>query len=527
MYLPKKIALTAGLLILHNVLFAQAIDVIHYVFNLSVEDTHDTLRGEADITFRPLSETDQVSFDLQSLNLSSGTGMRISQIQWADAEVTYQHRENKITIRANKFFAPQKNTRLVITYAGVPADGLIISNNKYGERTFFGDNWPNRAHQWLPCKDHPGDKATVEFKVTAPEHYQVIANGWQVEETNLPEGYKYTHWKENMALPTKVMVVGIARFAVRQEEEVEGITLSSWVYPQDRTAGFNDYALAQYCLRYFIETIGPYPFEKLANVQSKTRYGGMENAGNIFYFEGSVTGRGDHEELIAHEVAHQWFGNSASEADWPHIWLSEGFATYLTNMYFEHIQGEAKLRSMLQKQREAVVTFAKRQWTPIVDTVTQPMIKLLNTNTYQKAGWVLHMLRQEIGDVKFRAGLKKYYSTYAFKNATTDDFKSIMEEESGFELDSFFQQWLHQAGHPRLKISWHQDKEYLQLDINQLQEEKFSFPLDIQIKLQNGVLDFYGLTMSNKQQAWSFKIKGTVQDVLVDPELKVLVEVVK
>ena len=342
MSLQKKLVLTVGLVIFQITLFAQDIDVVHYVFNLTVYDAHDTLRGEAEITFRPQTETDKVSFDLQTFNPSSGAGMRISRVHWADAEVTFQHQENKITIQANKLFAPRKNTKLVIAYAGVPADGLIIGNNKFGERTFFGDNWPNRAHHWLPCKDHPGDKATVEFKVTAPEHYQVIANGWQVEETNLPGSYKYTHWKENVALPTKVMVVGIARFAVRQEEAVEGIPLSSWVYPQDRNAGFNDYALAQYCLRYFIETIGPYPFEKLANVQSKTSYGGMENAGNIFYFEGSVTGRGDHEELIAHEVAHQWFGNSATEADWPHIWLSEGFATYLTNMYFEHSQGEEK-----------------------------------------------------------------------------------------------------------------------------------------------------------------------------------------
>lgn len=522
----QRMVLFSGMCLMSLLGMSQPIDVVHYVYTLTVHDTSDTLAGIAEITFRPTGEMNQVSFDLQCVDPSSGKGMTVQRVQWADADITFQHHGNKIFLTSNKSFAPRKNTKVTIWYTGIPEDGLIIGNNKHGDRTFFGDNWPDRAHHWLPCKDHPSDKATVEFKVNAPEHYQVIANGWQVEETNQPQGYKYTHWKENVPLPTKVMVIGVARFAVKQEDAVEGIPLSSWVYPQDREAGYSDYALAQYPLRYFMEMIGPYPFEKLANVQSKTRYGGMENAGNIFYFEGSVTGLGDHEELIAHEVAHQWFGNSASESDWPHIWLSEGFATYLTNMYMEHSQGPEKMLDLLQKQREAVFAFAKKQWTPIVDTAIKPIIKLLNTNSYQKAGWVLHMLRQEVGDVNFKAGLKKYYQQYAVGNAITGQFKQVMEDVSGFELDDFFKQWLYQAGHPQLKISWRQDNEYLLLDITQLQEENFSFPLDIKIKLSTGAMDFPGLTMTNKQHSWSFKVKGTVQGLVVDPETKMLVEVV-
>src|SRR5204863_6116924 len=155
-------------------------------------------------------------------------------------------------------------------------------------------------------------------------------------ESAVTKKRKITHWKTSVVLPTKVMVIGVARFAIEYEGEINKVPLQSWVYPQNRKEGFSDYSMASGPLDYFSKNIAPYPYEKLANVQSTTRWGGMENAGNIFYYENSVTGKANIEGLLAHEVAHQWFGDSASESDWYHVWLSEGFATYFTQLYLEN-----------------------------------------------------------------------------------------------------------------------------------------------------------------------------------------------
>ena len=241
----------------------------------------------------------------------------------------------------------------------IPADGLIISKNKYGDRTFFSDNWPDRAHNWLPCNDHPFDKASVEFIVTAPEHYQVVSNGLQIEETSLPDHLKLTHWKEDVPLPTKVMVIGAANFAVNYVGNVDCIPIYSWVYAEDRDNGFQHYAVAKDILPWYIKNIGPYAYKKLANVQSKTIFGGMENASAIFYFENSVNDD-TLDALFAHEIAHQWFGNSACEADWPHLWLSEGFATYMAHLYLESKYGVDSFNKRMVIDRMKIIAICKK-----------------------------------------------------------------------------------------------------------------------------------------------------------------------
>jgi aminopeptidase N len=246
-----------------------------------------------------------------------------------------------------------------ITYSGVPKDGLIIGENLHGDRTFFADNWPNRTHNWFPCVDHPSDKATVEFKIIAPNHYQVIANGYLFEETNLSHNLNLYHYKSAEPLPTKVMVIGVARFAVQHLGETNNIPVSTWVYPQTKEQGFYDFANSKKILEFYIEKFGEYPYQKLANVQSKTQFGGMENAGAIFYFEKSVTGERKHEDLIAHEIVHQWFGNSASETDWPHLWLSEGFANYFSSLYILETKGEAAFQERMKEERKTVLNFYK------------------------------------------------------------------------------------------------------------------------------------------------------------------------
>lgn len=364
----KNCLTTLMALICASVLFAQmpvnGLDVKHYSFSITLNDSNNIIKGKAEITTGFTKDESKVIFDLVNKN-KDGKGMTVTAVTKTGAAINFSQDTQHLTINDGGL-AGTKNS-YIISYEGIPADGLIISDNKYGHRSFFADNWPNRAHNWIPCNDHLSDKATVEFIVTAPDHYQVVSNGKLVEATNLPNHLKLTHWKEEVTLPTKVMVIGVTDFAVNNVGSVDCIPVSSWVYPEDRDSGFAQYAIAKDILKWYVQNIGPYAYEKLANVQSKTIFGGMENAGCIFYFENSVNSK-TLESLFAHEIAHQWFGDNATEKDWPHLWLSEGFATYMTDLFFENNYGKDTLRSMLWKQREQVITFYKDHKTPVVDT---------------------------------------------------------------------------------------------------------------------------------------------------------------
>lgn len=512
----------------HQARFAQ-LDVLHYRFELALSDETDQIQGEALIRIRFKQSTQSCYLDLVSPD-KNGKGMQVEAVSLEGQTQSYTQTGDRLEISFSESIPAGENHTLVIRYSGVPQDGLIISRNLYGARTFFGDNWPNRAHHWLPSVDHPSDKATVEFVVAAPAHYQVIANGALVEESQLGNGQKITHWQEKVAIPTKVMVIGAAQFAVQQAGSVANIPISSWVYPEARAKGFYDYGQVMDILPWFIENIGPYPYEKLANVQSKTRYGGMENAGNIFYFEGSVTGTRDIEDLLAHEIAHQWFGNSASEANWHHIWLSEGFATYMADLYMGSSLGDSVFQTRLQEERKTVLQYTARQASPrpIVDTTIRDYNRLLSANAYQKGGWVLHMLRQELGDEVWWEGIRRYYAIYQNSNALTADFQQVMEAVSNQDLEVFFQQWLYHPGHPKLQVGWSYETktEQLLLSLSQTQAEgPFQFPLEIGVFSKDGSYQLETIRVSHKQKSQTFRISAKEPtELLLDPNVKLLFE---
>lgn len=495
-------------------------DVEHYKFELQLNDENDRINGIASVSIRFLK--DQAGFSLDLVNESAGKGMKVNAVMSGEQRINFSHSNNQLNInyaaKAGEF------KTFLIAYEGVPANGLIISKNKYGDRTFFGDNWPDRGKNWLPIVDHPSDKATVEWVVTAPSHYQVVGNGRLVERTNINEALTLTHWKSDVVIPTKVMVIGAARFAIQVSGEIYNIPISSWIYPQDREKGFYDYALALPITDWFINHVGPYPYAKLANVQSKTMFGGMENASNIFYTESSVNGNRTAEGLITHEIAHQWFGNSASEANWHHVWLSEGFATYFTNLYMEQKYGRDNFVGRETEQREEIIAFSKEKRVPIVNTAIENYMELLNTNSYQKGGWVLHMLRKEVGDEIFWKAIQAYYDQYKLSNALTEDLKNVFEQMSGKELDPFFNQWVMQAGQPEIEASWSFSNGQLNLQIDQKQKENFVFDLEVKITYADGSSEIRTIPVTQKSLSWTPELNSKPAKIELDPEVWLLFE---
>jgi len=500
----------------------ESIDVLHYSFEIQLSDSSDLIRGVARIDILLKKELDYFSLDLVNFN-SEGYGMCIDEISEKGERVEFEHQEHQIDIQT-----PQgrvgETRNYTIRYHGVPADGLIISENKFGDRTFFGDNWPNRAHHWLPVVDHPSDKATVEFFVQAPDHYRVVSNGTRIHESK-EDGWCSTHWKTKVPLPTKLMVIGVSPFAVEELSSSSGIPVSTWVYPQNREAGFYDYSMAIRPLDFFETYIAPYPYTKLANVQSKTVYGGMENASCIFYRESSVTGLQKYETLFAHEIAHQWFGDAVSELNWHHIWISEGFATYLTDLYLEHTHGRETFVASMKDERLQVLSFARRRLAPVIDTTLSVSIRLLNRNSYEKGGWVLHMLRRELGDKMFQQCVQDFYKKFEFNNALTQNFQEVVELRSGKSFEAFFQQWFYESGHPVLSANWKKRGKKIILSLTQHQDQFiFNFPLDIEFVNDKG--ESFRETLSIDQRSFTFTFKPSFKpdELRLDPDTWLLFE---
>ncbi|MBL0153406.1 MAG: M1 family peptidase [Chitinophagaceae bacterium] len=501
-------------------------DVIRYRFEISLNDKNDSIRGKARILFTITQADSLLAFDLTGPLPISKKGMKVTNAALSSGSnmipVTITQESQRVLLHLRKSISSKDTLNLLLSYEGIPNDGLIISKNKFGQRTFFADNWPNRGHNWIPCHDVPWDKAAVEFAVTAPRQYQVVANGVQMEESTLPGNMKYTEWLEEVPVSPKVMVIGVAEFAVQLSGMVNNcMPVYSWVYPQDRDAGFYDYAQAIDILNYYIGAIGPYAYKKLANVESKTIFGGLENANTIFYSESAISGTRENEELIAHEIAHQWFGNMATEKTFAHLWLSEGFATYMTVLYFENKYGVENAKDILRGDRDIVCAYAQQSNRPVVDD-NPDYLKLLNPNSYQKGSWVLHMLRQETGDSIFRKGIRQYYATYAGSTASTSDFRKVMETVSGKDLTVFFNQWLERPGVPNLKISWKWDagKKELQVTVDQLQDKPYVFPLEIGLSGNTSRVET--MQVSNKTQTFSFPCEEKPGKLAVDPEVKLL-----
>jgi aminopeptidase N len=500
----------------------QPIDVVHYAFNLELRDDSNEIGGEATVEVRIL-EANLAEFALDLASANGGTGMTVSEVSADGRPLRFAHDHDRLRIALASPARVGDHARVLIKYRGVPASGLRIGSNKFGERTFFASSWPDKARQWLPTIDHVSNKATVEIAVTAPSHYQVVSNGRLVEVLDLPNDRRRTRWAESAPIAPWLVTIGVARFAVHRTDPAAGVPLETWVFPTDRDRGYPTFELpARQALEFFSELVGPYPYEKLANVEAAGVTGGMEHASAIAYGEASVTGQ-PIPTLVAHEIAHAWFGDGVTERDWDDVWLSEGFATYLAHLFVEHVEGRDAFVAGLKRDRNRVIEAERRSpATPVVHRDLADMTKVLNVFVYQKAGWVLHMLRGTVGFEAFRRGLREYYARYVNANASTADFERVMEEVSGVDLSTFFRQWLRRPGVPRIAGTWHYDRATATIEVDLVQStdgEVFQLPLEIGIVSGPGLPPrIEKVAITGEHHHVAFTVDHEPADVVLDPD---------
>ena len=505
------------------------IDIRHYAFTLAISDTSPEIAGEAAVDVRFVQPgVTTVSLDLASA--SNGKGMTVQSVTGNGSAVAFTHTGGVLRLQIAPSPAAGEERRFTIVYGGTPANGLRILKNKYGEWSVFSENWPNRAREWLPMIDHPYDKATSEFIVTAPSAYQVVANGRLQSEIDRADGRRVTHWKQSVPIASWLNALGIERFAVRYLGEVKGVPLSTWVAHQDDEAGRIYFAPARQALEFFSEHVGPYPYEKLANVAAAGLSGGTEHASAIFYGETGVRAA-PATGLVAHEIAHQWFGNSVTEADWDEVWLSEGFATYFTLLFTEHTAGREAFVAGLKSARTRALSAEKaRPGIAIVHDNLADMSKVLSPLVYQKAGWFLHMLRGTVGTDAFWRGIREYYRRHRDASATGDDLRRIMENASGQDLTWLFDQWLRRPVTPSFEGTWAYDAAAKAIRV-ELAQTQPGDPYRVQVQL--GIVTAAGqpprverIEMKDQRIAVTIPAAAEPADVIFDPDTWLLANAV-
>ena len=539
----KKVALAFCLFWGPLIVFAddypinKKIDIKHYSFELILSDATNEIRGNAKI--RVLFKTAGIkSIRLDLINKTKERqekGMQIESIKIGDIPVLFTHQNDVINIILPNL--PLANSELLISvkYHGIPFDGLKIGPTILGDRSFFCENWPNKARHWLPTLDHPSDKATSEFIVTAPAHYKVISNGLLMEESDLGNNTKLTHWKQSIPVSCWLTVLGVADFAVKYVDKFDGKSIETWVYSKNREAGFYDFDKpTKKVLERFSSYIGPFAYEKLANIQSVNSGGGMETSSAIFYSDKLINGKRDVRlrNVVIHEIAHQWFGNAVTETTWDDAWLSEGFATFFTMLFIEKEYGKEAYEKEVIKAKETVFKLAlKMPEFSIISPRSAEKEDVTSGLTYQKGAWVLHMLRDLIGEVNFQKGIRSYYAKFYNANASTDDFRLEMEKASSKDLKSFFKQWLYQPINPTINGTWNYDakSKKLTIQLSQTQSGDFVFNLPIEIGYYtkgSKKLTLLKMNLSKKQQIQSFTISGTPEKIDFDPRNVLLSEFV-
>ena len=506
------------------------IDILNYKFEIHLNDTSDIIYGSADIALNIKDSEDRVRLDLISQG-KDGKGMEVKKVTFNGSEVSYSHDNDVLLIETGAFEYTSRDV-INVVYSGMPITGLIIGPNMHGDRTFFSDNWPNKARNWLPLVDHPYDKSTAEFVVIAPNHYQVISNGLLVEETNLNKELKKTHWKQSVPISCWLYALGVAEFAVDYVDYFEGKSIQTWVYKQDRDNGFYDFKIpTKHTMEFFSDYIGPFAYEKLANVQSNSVKGGMESATAIFYSDVSVTGDRSvrWRNVVIHEVAHQWFGNCVTEYDWDDVWLSEGFATYFTLMFREHAYGRDDFVNGLNDAKRLVYNHYKTdKESSIVHNNLKDMKDVLTYSLqYQKGAWVLHMLRNYIGEDNFRKGIRNYYKKYYNSTTTTNQFKTEMEVVSGMNLDTFFDQWLYKGGNMVLDGNWKFDekKGRIEVNLNQVQNDGYLFEMPVELGISYNDKNLEKIqTVKLEKEKGRFYIASDSKpiSIKIDPNTKLL-----
>jgi len=501
-------------------------DVTYYKLNVRVIHTPKSIAGDVIISAKSLnSNLTTIKVDLQNT-------LTVDSIIQSGGKLLFQHLNNIITIQLAKALSLNELFALQIYYHGTPGSsgfGSFEAAYHNGFPTIYTLSEPYGSSDWWPCKDTPADKAdSADICIRCDSSLKAISNGTLLNVVNNGDGTKTWNWQERYPIAQYLISMAVSNFAEYQQyfkyASADSMSVIHYIYPEYLNANKINLGHTTTMLQVFSDKFGLYPYIKEKYGHAQFGWGGGMEHQTVT----SIGGTSFSDDLICHELAHQWFGDKVTCKDWQNIWLNEGFATYCESVYIEATRGKSAYDASIANS----MTSAKYAGGSIYVKDISSVNEIFDSyRSYDKGGIVLHMLRGIVGDEKFFTIMKNYLADprYAFNVATTEDFQGVAESVYGSSLDYFFKEWIYGENFPQYTVTWSaqpkgSESSLLHLSIVQRSNSSptfFTMPIQISAKTSAGDTT---LTFLNNQlsQSFLFEVKGTVASVQFDPNNLIL-----
>ncbi len=468
------------------------------------------IAGTVTLTLAPLGDgLRQVTVDAAEMKIESAM-LGPDVVGAGERPLEFVHNNSTLTVTLDRSYNAGEALTIAIRYRAQPRKGgyFTAPNKDYPNtpRQFWTQGESEYNHYWIPVYDFPNEKATSEMIVTVPADMIAISNGKLVEaREDKAAGTKTFHWKEEVPHVTYLISLIVGKFD-KHTADAGGVLVENYVPPgTDVATVARSFDQTPAMIRFYHEWTGiPYPYEKYAQTTvEEFLWGGMENVSATTLFtdtlhDEAAAPNATSEGLVAHELVHQWWGDLLTCRDWSHLWLNESFATFFTNLWYEHRYGRDEydyrrwedMRDSLKEDREDY----RR---PIVMPVFVDEMDLFDSHSYPKGAVVLDMLRYVLGDAQFQKALRHYGQKHARQSVDTEDLRKAIGEATGRELGWFFQEWLYSAGHPEYAVNaeWQEDTKQLRVTVEQKQKREemaplFRMPVEIEVTTAAGPQKF-------------------------------------
>jgi len=514
---------------------SREIDILHLALDITPDFKERSIVGKATLRFKPIAKAlTELQLDAEDISIASVTS--------SAKPLGFHATDEKIVITFEPPIPAGQESAVTISYSASPKQGLYFRTPEMGYKPEDTHLWtqgePTEARSWFPSYDHPNTKFTSEVTCRVPEGMVVLSNGKLVsEEREGDSGRVAVRWLQDKP-HANYLIALCAGYFKKVEDKYKDIPLAFFTPASQIAEAQNSFAPdTKDAMAFFEQEIGvPYPWAKYYQVCVEDfGWGGMENTtltvlnDNTLHTSATENLR-DSQGLIAHELAHQWFGDFVTCKDWANVWLNEGFATYYEKLYENHKHGRDDFLYGMYHSAKGIFVHPN-QTNAMVRRDYKSAEEQFSYLAYPKGSWILHMLRAEVGPELYRRAIKTYLERHQFGNVTTEDLKAVFEELSGRSFDQFFDQYVYHAGHPELNIvySWDEKTKMAKLGVQQMQKLSedvllFKVPLTIRFKSKSDKYDRV-ITVKEKAEDFYFPLPTAPEIVRIDPDNNLLAKI--
>lgn len=493
-------------------------DIIHTNLEISFDWSRQQAKGSALLSFKPYhypqSELvlDAKAFQIDGVYLVKKTeeGVKPS-LEENGQKLQFDYDQRKLTIKLNKTYTRNDTVYIKVDYVAKPNElprnedddhptdkGLYFINpdgmdeGKPKQIWTQGETEMNSA--WFPTQDTPNEKITHDFFITVDKNYVTLSNGLMLQSTENGDGTRTDHWKQSIPHAPYLAMLAVGEFEVGKETMANGLELSYYVEPKYGKDVYNIFGRTAEMIAFFSNIFGvEFPWEKYAQIAVRDfTAGAMENTTATVHEEGVQADTrslvdGNSDAVIAHELAHHWFGNLVTSEEWGQLPLNESFANYAEYLWAEYDKGEDEADWANLQEMRAYLSESESKQVPLIRYFYKNREDMFDSHSYAKGGRVLHMLRKYVGDDAFFKSLEVYLKRKQFETAEISDVRTAFESVTGEDLNWFFDQWFMKPGHPSIKLTqeYNRGRGILKLDIRQVQDTLatavYRLPLKIDI----------------------------------------------